>query len=61
MAEKGMSFSAVERAWILKSLETQLKAVLRARSKEVEGSEVARYRSREAEALQSLITRFGGM
>lgn len=53
-----VSVSLLDRAWIRKSLELQRNSLVRARTKEMVGSEVYVLRGREIEALGALINRF---
>lgn len=50
--------TAIERQWVLKSLQTQRDVLRRSLAKEMVGSDIHRLRSAEIEQLQALIGRF---
>lgn len=54
----GVEVTLVDRLWIRKALELQRAALVRARAKEMSGSEVWHLRGRELEGLNALLSRF---
>lgn len=58
MAEKKFELAVLEIQWIKKALEDERLRMIRARGKEMPGSEIAQLRGREVDQLTLLIQKF---
>lgn len=57
---KEIKMNVLEKGWIVQSLTTQRNALIRARNKEMQGSEIHTLRTKEIEFLNTLIHKYEG-